>query len=216
VDVVVAGGHGKIGLRLLRLLAADGHRARGIIRKPEQESDLREAGAEALVLDLESAEPSEVAAAIEGADAAVFAAGAGPGSGPERKWTVDYGAAAKLTEACRQAGVRRYVIVSSIGAEDPEGSGAEGGFLVYLQAKHKADEDLIASGLDYTIVRPHFLTDDPGTGRVQIGQGLERGEVPRDDVAAVLGAVLGADNTIGKAFQLKTGDTSIDEAVASV
>jgi nucleoside-diphosphate-sugar epimerase len=216
VDVVVAGGHGKIGLRLLRLLAADGHRARGIIRKPEQESDLREAGAEALVLDLESAEPSEVAAAIEGADAAVFAAGAGPGSGPDRKWTVDYGAAAKLIEACRQAGVRRYVIVSSIGAEDPEGSGAEGGFLVYLQAKHKADEDLIASGLDYTIVRPHFLTDDPGTGRVQIGQGLERGEVPRDDVAAVLRAVLGADNTIGKAFQLKTGDRPIDEAVASV
>ncbi|MEA2141659.1 MAG: hypothetical protein QOI64_89, partial [Solirubrobacteraceae bacterium] len=167
MDVVVAGGHGKIGLRLLRLLASGGHRARGIIRKPEQEGDLREVGAEAIVLDLENAEPDEVARAIEGADAAVFAAGAGPGSGPERKWTVDYGAAAKLIDACKTDGIDRYVIVSSIGAEDPEGAGAEGGFLVYLQAKRKADEELIASGLDYTIVRPHFLTDDPGKGTVQ-------------------------------------------------
>jgi nucleoside-diphosphate-sugar epimerase len=215
VDVVVAGGHGKIGLRLLRLLAADGHRARGIIRKQEQEPDLREAGAEAIVIDMESAEPSELAAAIEGADALVFAAGAGPGSGPERKWTVDYGAAAKLIEACNKDGIRRYVIVSSIGADDPEAAGAEGGFLVYLQAKHKADEELIASGLDYTIVRPHFLTDDPGKGTVQIGEKMERGEVPRDDVAAVLKATLEHDNTIGKAFELKTGDTPIDEAVAA-
>jgi uncharacterized protein YbjT (DUF2867 family) len=168
------------------------------------------------VLDLENADAAEVAAAIEGADAAVFAAGAGPGSGPERKWTVDYGAAAKLVEACGQGGVRRYVIVSSIGADDPEAAGAEGGFLVYLQAKHKADEELIASGLDYTIVRPHFLTDDPGKGRVQIADKMERGEVPRDDVAAVLHAVLEHANTIGKAFELKTGDTPIDEAVAAV
>jgi nucleoside-diphosphate-sugar epimerase len=215
VDVVVAGGHGKIGLRLLRLLASGGHRARGIIRKPEQEANLRDAGAEAIVLDLENAEPDEAARAIEGADAAVFAAGAGPGSGPERKWTVDYGAAAKLIEACKQDGIARYVIVSSVGADDPEAAG-EGGFRIYLEAKHKADEELIASGLDYTVVRPHGLTDDPGTGRVQIGQKLERGEVPRDDVAAVLLACLEHDNTIGKAFELKSGDTPIEEAVAAI
>ncbi|MEA2443759.1 MAG: hypothetical protein QOJ12_1051 [Thermoleophilales bacterium] len=215
MDVVVAGGHGKIGLRLLRLLASGGHRARGIIRKPEQEADLRDAGAEAIVLDLENAEPDEVARAIEGADAAVFAAGAGPGSGPERKWTVDYGAAAKLIEACKQNGIARYVIVSSVGADNPEAAG-EGGFRVYLDAKHKADEELIASGLDYTIVRPHGLTDDPGTGRVEVGQKLERGEVPRDDVAAVLLACLEHDNTIGKAFELKSGETPIEEAIASL
>jgi nucleoside-diphosphate-sugar epimerase len=215
VDVVVAGGHGKIGLRLLRLLASGGHRARGIIRKPEQEANLRDAGAEAIVLDLENAEPDEAARAIEGADAAVFAAGAGPGSEPERKWTVDYGAAAKLIEACKQDGIARYVIVSSVGADDPEAAG-EGGFRIYLEAKHKADEELIASGLDYTVVRPHGLTDDPGTGRVQIGQKLERGEVPRDDVAAVLLACLEHDNTIGKAFELKSGDTPIEEAVAAI
>jgi nucleoside-diphosphate-sugar epimerase len=215
MDVVVAGGHGKIGLRLLRLLASGGHRARGIIRKPEQEADLRDVGAEAIVLDLENAEPDEVARAIEGADAAVFAAGAGPGSGPERKWTVDYGAAAKLIEACKQDGIARYVIVSSVGADDPESAGT-GGFRVYLDAKHKADEELIASGLDYTIVRPHGLTDDPGTGRVEVGQKLERGEVPRDDVAAVLLACLEHDNTIKKAFELKSGDTPIEEAIASL
>ena len=215
MDVVVAGGHGKIGLRLLRLLASGGHRARGIVRKPEQEADLRDASAEASGLDLENAEPDEVARAIEGADAAVFAAGAGPGSGPQRKWTVDYGAAAKLIEACKQDGIARYVIVSSVGADDPESAG-EGGFRVYLDAKHKADEELIASGLDYTVVRPHGLTDDPGTGRVQIGQKLERGEVPRDDVAAVLLACLEHDNTIGKAFELKSGDTPIEDAIASL
>jgi uncharacterized protein YbjT (DUF2867 family) len=216
MDVVVAGGHGKIGLRLLRLLAADGHRARGIIRKPEQADDLRAAGAEPIVLDMENEDAGALAEAIRGADAVVFAAGAGPGSGPERKWTVDYGAAAKLIEASRQDGIRRYLIVSSIGADDPEGSGAEGTFLVYLQAKHRADEELVASGLDHTIVRPHGLTDDAGTGRVQVGRKMERGEIPRDDVAAVMYACLRADNTIGKAFEVKSGDTPVEEAVASI
>jgi nucleoside-diphosphate-sugar epimerase len=216
VDVVVAGGHGKIGLRLLRLLASGGHRARGIVRKPEQEADVRDAGAEAIVLDLENAEPEQVARAIEGADAAVFAAGAGPGSGPERKWTVDYGAAAKLIEACKQDGITRYAIVSSVGADDPEATGAEGDYLVYFQAKQKADEELMASGLDYTVVRPHGLTNERGTGRVQIGQKLDRGRVSRDDVAAVLLACLEHDNTIKKAFELTSGDAPVDDAVGSL
>ena len=216
MDVVVAGGHGKIGLRLLRLLASGGHRARGIIRNPEQEADVRDAGAEAIVLDLENAEPEQVTRAIEGADAAVFAAGAGPGSGPERKWTVDYGSAAKLIEACKQDGIARYVIVSTVGADDPEATGAEGDYLVYFQAKQKADDELMASGLDYTVVRPHGLTNEPGTGRVQIGQKLERGQVARDDVAAVLMAVLARDATIGKAFELTSGETPIEEAIAAL
>ena len=216
MDVVVAGGHGKIGLRLLRLLAADSHRARGLIRKQDQVPDLDEVGAEAIVIDLESADAGDVAEAIGSADAVVFAAGAGPGSGPERKRTMDYGGAVKLIEAAKQAGVPRYVIVSSIGADAPEATGAEGDFLVYLEAKHDADQELVASGLDYTIVRPHGLTDDPGAGRVQIGDKMERGEVARDDVAAVLRAVLEADNSVGKTFELRGGDTPIEEAVASV
>src|SRR5688572_25444985 len=129
MDVVVAGGHGQIGLRLLRLLAQEGHRARGLIRKQEQVAALQAAGAEAVVIDLEQDQASDVATAIQGADAVVFAAGAGPGSGEERKRTMDYEGAVKLIDAAKQAGVSRYVIVSSVGADAPEATGAEGTFL---------------------------------------------------------------------------------------
>ena len=160
MDVVVAGGAGKIGLRLLRLLHQNGHRGRGLIRKEEQTAALRSAGAEPALVDLEAVSVPDLAIAIKGADSIVFAAGAGPGSGEERKWTVDYGAAVKLIEAAQDEGIRRYVIVSSTGADDPEATGASGTFAVYLQAKHDADEKLRESGLDYTIVRPGPLTDD--------------------------------------------------------
>jgi uncharacterized protein YbjT (DUF2867 family) len=214
VDVVVAGGAGKIGLRLLRLLNQNGHRGRGLIRKEEQSAALRSAGGEPALVDLETVSVPDLAIAVKGADAIVFAAGAGPGSGEERKWTVDYGGAVKLIEAAPHEGIRRYAIVSSVGAnERPEGNE---GFAVYLQAKHDADEKLRESGLDYTIVRPGGLTDDAGTGKVSIAQHLDRSEIPRDDVAAVLLASLGADNTIGKDFDLMGGDTPIDQAVAAI
>jgi nucleoside-diphosphate-sugar epimerase len=216
VDVVVAGGHGKIGLRLLRLLHQNGHRGRGLIRKDDQSAALRSAGGEPALVDLESVSVPDLAIAIQGADSVVFAAGAGPGSGEERKWTMDYGGAVKLIEAAQHEGIRRYVIVSSMGAADPGAAGASGVFAAYLQAKHDADEKVRASGLDYTIVRPGRLTDDRGTGRVSVGQRLERGQIPRDDVAAVLLAVLGSDNAIGKDFDLLSGDTPIAEAVASL
>ena len=201
--VVVAGGHGQIGFRLLRLLAERGDEAVGLIRNPAHADELRAASVEPLVCDLEAADD----VALE-ADAVVFAAGAGPGSGAERKWTMDYGGAAKLM----RAGVRRYVIVSAMGAADPP---AEGGdvFGEYLRAKAKADRELAASGLDYTIVRPGGLTDDPGTGRVSVGARLDRRQIPRDDVAAVLLAVLDEPATIAKAFDLVSGDTPIDEAI---
>ena len=216
MDVVVAGGHGKIGLRLLRLLHQNGHRGRGLIRKEEQAAALLSAGGEPAIVDLESVPVPDLAIAIQGADAVVFAAGAGPGSGEERKWTMDYGGAVKLIEAAQHEGIRRYVIVSSMGAADPQAAGASGGFGVYLQAKHDADEKLRESGLDFTIVRPGMLTDDGGTGRVSAGERLGRGEVPRDDVAAVLLAVLGADNTIGRAFDLVGDETPVEEAVAAL
>ncbi|HSD76778.1 MAG TPA: NAD(P)H-binding protein, partial [Solirubrobacteraceae bacterium] len=148
-----------------------------------------------------------------GADAAVFAAGAGPGSGPERKRTVDLGAAVKLLEACGRAGVRRYVVVSSIGAHDPASGGPQ--MRPYLEAKAEADRAVMAGGLDWTIVRPGGLTDDPGTGRVRIETEMgHRGRVPRDDVAATLLAVLETPATIGMAFELFAGDTPIAEALA--
>src|SRR3954464_9462349 len=202
--VVVAGGHGQIGLQLLRLLAERGDEAVGLIRKPEQAPDLEAVGAQALVCDLEAAD--EVA--LEG-DAVVFAAGAGPGSGAERKWTMDYGGAAKLM----RAGIRRYVIVSAMGAADPPPEGEGDVFGEYVRAKAKADQELAASGLDHTIVRPGMLTDDPGTGRVHVAERLPRGEIPRAAVAAVLHATLHEPTTIGRAFDLVAGDTPIDEAL---
>ena len=212
MNVVVAGGHGQIALRLMRILSERGDTPRGVIRDAGQEADLAEVGAEAIVCDIESEELIEP---VVGADAVVFAAGAGPGSGVERKRTVDLGGAIKLIDAARANGVRRYVIVSSIGAHDP--SGADGDFRAYLQAKHDADEALIASGLDYTVVRPGMLTDDPGTGKVDISTELGRREgVPRDDVAAVIAECLIADESIGKVFELFAGGTPVAEAVRAL
>jgi uncharacterized protein YbjT (DUF2867 family) len=205
MDVVVAGGHGKIGIRLLRLLAERGHRARGLIRNPDHAQDLEDVGAEPVICDMEAMD--DLSGCCEGADAAVFAAGAGPGSGPERKKTVDLGAAAKLMHA----GVRRYVMVSAISAGRPDEWSEE--MRPYYEAKAEADRRLSESGLDHTIVRPGALTDDPGTGLVTVGTDLERGEVPRADVAAVLLAVLETPSSVGKTFELVSGDTPVDEAV---
>src|SRR6185295_2148925 len=206
MDVVVAGGHGQIGLRLLRLLADGGHRARGLIRNPDHAGELSAAGAEPVVCDMEALE--DLSECCAGADAVVFAAGAGPGSGPERKRTVDYGAAVKLMEA----GVSRYVMVSAIAAGRPQEWSDQ--MRPYYEAKAGADERLMESGLDYTIVRPGGLTDEPGTGRVLVGTELDYAQVPRDDVAAVLLAVVEQPSSIGKTFELLSGDQPIDEAIA--
>jgi uncharacterized protein YbjT (DUF2867 family) len=213
MEVAIAGGHGRIGLLLGALLAEREDKPWGLIRDPAQEGDLHAAGVEPVVCDLEG--DCDVATAISGADAVVFAAGAGRGSGAERKRTVDYGAAVKLIDAALAEGVRRYLIVSAMGAAEPP---AEGGdvFGEYLRMKAKADEALRVSGLEYTIVRPGMLTDDPGAGLVRVGVRLERGEIPRADVAAVLLACLDSRHAIDRSFDLVAGSTPIAEAVASL
>ncbi|MFE6031297.1 NAD(P)H-binding protein [Streptomyces niveus] len=210
--IVIAGGHGQIALRLERLLAAREHEVAGIIRKPEQAPDLREAGAEAVVLDLETASPEEAAAALEGADAAVFAAGAGPGSTTERKDTVDRGAAVLFADAAVRAGVRRYVIVSSLGA-DPHHEGDEI-FDHYLRAKGAADAYVLAKqGLDTTVLRPGMLTNDAGTGLVNLAASTGRGPVPRDDVAATLAELVESPATAGLTLELISGAVPVADAV---
>lgn len=213
--IVIAGGHGQIALRLERLLAARGNEVAGIIRKAEQGDDLREAGAEPVVLDLESASVEEVAAQLRGADAAVFAAGAGPGSGTSRKDTVDKGAAVLFADAAVQAGVRRFVVVSSMGA-DPAHEGDEI-FDVYLRAKGAADEYVRGlDALDWTILRPGALTNDAGTGLVRLEAHTGRGPIPRDDVAAVLAELLETPATAGLTLELISGSTPVPVAVKSV
>ncbi|WP_327289255.1 NAD(P)H-binding protein [Streptomyces sp. NBC_01198] len=214
---VIAGGHGQIALRLERLLSARGDSVAGLIRNPAQADDLRGAGAEPVVLDLESATVDDVAAVLAGADAAVFAAGAGAGSGPDRKQTVDRDAAVLLADAAERAGVRRYLIVSSMGA-DAHSTFKEPGFAAYLRAKGAADDAIRArTSLDWTVLRPGGLTNDPGTGRVRLSAGhVDRGSIPRDDVAAVLVALLDAPATAGLTLELVSGDTDIATAVAQL
>jgi uncharacterized protein YbjT (DUF2867 family) len=207
--VAIAGGHGQIALRLTRLLHESGHQVSSLIRNPDHADDVRDAGGDPVVCDLEEADDALVANAVRGADAVVFAAGAGPGSGPQRKGTMDLGGAVKLMSAAKAAGISRYVMVSSINAD--ANHPGDDAFSVYLRAKGQADDELAASGLDYTIVRPGPLTNDAGTGRVALDAG--RGDVTRDDVAAVLAAVLDEPATIGRTFDLSGGDTPIDQAL---
>ena len=212
--VAIAGGHGKIALRLTRLLNDRGDEVLSLIRNPDHDADVRRAGGEPVIVDLEAASDEEVANAIDGANAVVFAAGAGPGSGPERKWTIDHGGAVKLIAASKAVGAGRYVMVSSMGA-DPDREGDDT-FSVYLRAKGRADEELKGSGLDYTIVRPAMLTDAAGTGLVEIAEHVERGEISRDDVAAVLAAVLATPGTAGLTFEVTAGDVPVEEAVSAM
>jgi nucleoside-diphosphate-sugar epimerase len=217
--VVIAGGHGQIARRLGRLLTGRGDTVVGIIRNPDHRADLAADGMEPAVLDLEQASVDDLAPIVRGADAVVFAAGAGPGSGAARKHTVDYGAAVLLAGAAERAGVRRYLLVSSMGVEQArQGTprGMDPVFAAYLQAKLRAEDEILPrTALDTTIVRPGRLTDDPGTGRVTLGHGIEYGEVPRDDVAAVLAEVLRqgkADDVV----EVVRGDSPIPEAVAGL
>jgi nucleoside-diphosphate-sugar epimerase len=215
--VVIAGGHGKIALELERLLAQRGDSVAGLIRNPAHASDLTAAGAEPIVVDLEHASVDEVATHVRGADAVVFAAGAGAGSGAARKETVDRAAAVLLADAALVAGVGRYLMISAMGADrraDDEASDPV--FAAYLRAKATADEEVLArDGLRTTIVRPGLLTDEPGTGRVHLAPTTGRGSVPRQDVAAVLVAVLDAPVTAGQTFELISGETPIVDAVAA-
>ena len=216
--VVIAGGHGKIALITAKLLSARGDSVAGFIRNPDHQDDLRGAGAEPIVVDLENTTNGVVTSHLRGADAVIFAAGAGPGSGVARKETVDRDAAILLADAAEAAGVPRYVMISAMGADvNTPDDAADEVFVAYLRAKGAAD-DMIRSrtALLSTIVRPGQLTDDPANGKVSIAENTGRGKIPRADVAAVLVAVLDAPDTAGKTFELISGDTDIEAAIASV
>ncbi|MFH8566990.1 SDR family oxidoreductase [Streptomyces sp. NPDC017993] len=215
--IVIAGGHGQIALRLERLLAGRGDEVAGMIRRPEQAGDLLAAGAEPVVCDLESASVEEVSRHLQDADAAVFAAGAGPGSGIERKESVDRGAASLFADAAEAVGVRRFLVVSSMGADREPPEGTDPVFAAYLRAKGAADADVRArAGLDWTILRPGRLTDDPGTGLVTLADATGRGAVTRDDVAATLAELLAEPGMIGRTLELINGDVPITQAVRAV
>jgi len=168
-------------------------------------------GGTPVVADLEG----DISNIAEGCDAVVFTAGGGPGSGDAKKETVDLGGAVKLLDSAQDHGARRYIMVSAMGASDPS-AGPEA-MQPYLHAKARADEALRESGLDYTIVRPGSLTNEPGTGRVAVAESLgRRGEIPREDVARAIVVTLETQNTVGKTFELLSGDDAIEEALEAL
>jgi nucleoside-diphosphate-sugar epimerase len=210
VRVVIAGGHGKIARRLALELNRDGHLVESIIRNPEHEDAVRDLGARPVVLDLESASVADVAAVLEGADAAVFAAGAGPGSTAERKLTVDRDGAILLADAAASAGVRRLIVISAMGTDDFDAA-SDDVFQIYLRAKSEADAYVRDTDLDWTIVRPGGLTDDIHTGLVAIGDRVERGTIPRADVADLIVSLLERNAGIRRQFEVVSGPTPIGE-----
>jgi uncharacterized protein YbjT (DUF2867 family) len=215
--VVIAGGHGKIALLLERLLAERGDQAVGLVRNPAHVADVQMAGADAVLCDLEAASAEDVAVLLAGADAAVFAAGAGPGSGAPRKDSVDRAASVLMADAAERAGVRRFVQISSMGAGRPPRPGSDGVWAAYITAKTAAEADLRARDLDWTILRPGGLTDAPATGKIRLAPPpVPRGTVPRADVAAVIAALLDHPGTRHQTLELVGGDSPIAAAVHSI
>ena len=212
--VVIAGGHGKIALLLERFLAERGNQAVALIRNPAHVADVQDAGAEAVVCDLEAASADDVAGLLSGAGAVVFAAGAGAGSGAPRKDTVDRGASVLMADAAERAGVRRFVQISTMGAGQPLRPGTDEVWAAYITAKTAAEDDLRARDLDWTILRPGRLTDASATGRIQLAAPpIRRGTVPRADVAAVIAALIDEPGTWHQTLELVSGDSPIAAAV---
>jgi uncharacterized protein YbjT (DUF2867 family) len=215
--VVIAGGHGKIALLLEQLLAGRGDQAVGLIRNPAHVAEVQKTGAEAAVCDLEAASADDVAALLSGADAVVFAAGAGAGSGAPRKDTVDRAASVLMADAAERAGIRKFVQISSMGAGQPPQPGSDEVWAAYIAAKTAAEADLRNRDLDWTIVRPGGLTDAPGTGRIRLAPPpVPRGTIPRADVAAVIAALLDNPGTRHQTLELTGGDSPVAAAVHGI
>ncbi|MFI7102884.1 NAD(P)H-binding protein [Streptomyces sp. NPDC050161] len=213
---VIAGGHGRVALLLTRLLTDRGHRVSGIIRRSGQAGRVRAAGAEPVLLDLATATAPQLAKVLDGADAVVYAAGIGLGDTNGRADPADRDAALTLADAAGLAGVRRYLMLSAMGADPAQRYPDDPRVEVYLRAKGEADENLLARpALDCTVVRPAWLRDGTGTGRVRLAETTGVGDITRADVAAVIAALLDTPATAGLTLELISGTVPITEAVAA-
>lgn len=210
--IAIIGGHGKVALHLARILVAEGHDVTAVFRNPDHESEVAATGAHPVVADVEHLGTDEIAALVTGQDAVVWSAGAGGGS-PERTYAVDRDAAIRTIDAAAAAGVPRFVMVSYKGAGPDHGVPPENSFYAYAEAKAAADAHLRESDLAWTILGPSALTDDAGTGLIEVGAELETTHVPREDVARVAAAVLAAPWVSGTTVEFNTGDTLIADAI---
>lgn len=214
--IAIVGAHGKVAQQLMRVLYDRGDDFVGLVRSEEHADDVYRLGGEGHVLDIEQADSAAIAMAFVGCDAVVFSAGAGPGSGVARKRTVDYAGSVKSAEAAASAGVRRFVQVSAWGVDAPVAADADPQWRAYVEAKRDADADLRASGLDWTILRPGGLTFDEGTGHVLLGESVPRGVIPREDVARLIAECIADPSTIGRTWEVVSGDVPIERAVRAL
>jgi uncharacterized protein YbjT (DUF2867 family) len=214
VRIVIVGGHGKVALLLSPLLIGAGHDVTGIVRDPGHIADVAATGATPVVADVETLDVDGMAGVLSGHDAVVWSAGAGGGD-PVRTRAVDRDAAIRSMDAAQVAGVGRYVMVSYFGARADHGVPPESSFHAYAEAKAAADAHLRGTDLAWTILGPSSLTDEPGTGRIEVGDGVSGSTVPRADVAAVVAAVLARPGTAGATIRFNGGATPIDEALAA-
>lgn len=215
-NIAIVGGHGKIARRLIPLLDGAGHRTRALVRNRDYTAELEALGAEVRILDIEDSTAEDFAAAFAGADAVVFAAGGGADGNVERKRTVDLGGSLKSIEGASAAGIRRFVQISAISADSPVAADAAASWIAYVEAKRDADIALRGSGLDWTILRPGGLTDDAPTGLITLAEKVDRAQIPRADVAALIAAVLDRPDTIGKQWEVVGGTTPIPDAIAAL
>ncbi len=214
-QIAIVGGNGQIAQHVITGLVAAGQTPVALVRNPAYAADLKQLGAQVRLLDIEQDAVEHYVAAFEGCDAIVFAAGGGPDGNIERKRTVDLGGSLTSIDAAVQAGIDRFVQISAIGVDQPLPDDAEPVWKAYVEAKRDADAALRASKLDWTILRPGRLTDDEPTGLVTVADTVERGEIPRADVAAVVVAVLDQPTSIGRQWDVVGGSTPVTEAVAS-
>lgn len=214
MKVAVVGANGQIGQHIVQLLQqGDEHDVVAMVRKEQQLEGLNKQKIDARLLDLTS-DVAVIRDALVGVDAVIFSAGSGGDTGSDMTLRIDLDGAVKTMEAAANAGIKRFVLVSALQAHNREFWHAD--MTPYYVAKHYADRELIRSGLDYTIVRPGLLTNNASTGKINIGADITEGEIPRQDVAKVVISVLDKPNTIGKAFDMVSGDDHIDIAMSDL
>jgi len=214
MKVTVVGANGQIGKQLVHFLKEEeGYTPIAMVRKEEQADRFAKDGIESVLADLEGS-VDDLVNAFRGSDAVVFTAGSGGSTGLDMTLLIDLDGAAKTVEAAEKAGIPRFVMVSAFQADNRENWNDD--LRPYYVAKHYADKVLMASGLDYTIVRPGGLVNESGTGKVKIGDNIEPGSIAREDVAKVLLAVVGAKNTYGAAFDVVAGEDSVEDAVSKI
>lgn len=211
--IAIVGGHGQVARHLLVELRRSEHTPVALVRNPDYRDELESRGAQMRLLDIEHDDADAFAAAFEGCAAVVFAAGGGPDGNIERKRTVDLEGSLKSIQGARKAGIDRFVQVSAIGVDRPLPADTGDVWRAYVEAKRDADAALRDSGLAWTILRPGRLTDEPATGRVALGSAVERGDIPRADVAAVIAAVVDQEATVGRQWNLVSGPTPVPDAV---